>query len=417
MTFAADIIFYILLFVVLYIQVFLLVTLIESRKTGNIAQNNIEDKKRKKYPSVTVIVPCFNEEKSLAGTIFSLLKLEYPKDKLSIFIVDDGSRDGTLGIANKFAKKDKRIKVFHKENGGKYTALNLGLKHAQSEFVGCLDADSYVEKDALVKILAHFDEPRVMAVTPALKVHNPKRILEYVQQTEYIISIFLRKMFGTLQAIPITPGPFSIFRKEIFDIVGDYKHAHNTEDMEIAMRINANHYQIANCHSAYVHTIVPETLGKLYRQRLRWTYGFIRNTMDYRRLLFKREYGHIGMFTLPAGIVSIIAAVYYILYAALHFIQYFIDKFIIIFNIGFELLWPKVDLDWFYVHVNLSLIITLILVLGTIVFIFAGKRLAEERLKPSFSMIYFFALYGLIAPLWITRAVYNAIITGKVMWR
>lgn len=410
----ADVIFYILLFIALYIQVFLLITFIESKKVKNPIQKLY---KRKKYPSVTIIVPCFNEEKSLAGTVFSLLKLEYPKDKLSIFIVDDGSTDGTLSIANKFARSNKRIKVFHKENGGKYTALNLGLRHAQSEFVGCLDADSYVEPDALSKIIEHFIESKIMAVTPALKVHNPRGVLEYIQQTEYTIGIFLRKMFGTLQAIPITPGPFSIFRKKIFDIIGGYKHAHNTEDMEIAMRINANYYKIANCHDAYVHTIVPKTLRALYKQRLRWTYGFIRNTIDYRYLLFRKKYGHIGIFTLPAGIISIAAAIYYIAYIFSNLIRYLTGKIINLNSIGFELLWPKINLDWFYVHVDLSLIIVPTLVVGTVVFLFAGKSLAKERLRPSFSMIYFFALYGLIAPLWITKAVYSAIISGRVVWR
>ena len=175
-------------------------------------------------------------------------------------------------------------------------------------------------------------------------------------------------------------------------MLGGYKHAHNTEDMEIAMRINANHYKIANCHDAYVHTIVPKTLRKLYKQRLRWTYGFIRNTINYRHLFFKKEYGHIGIFTLPAGIASITAALYYVAYAILHFIQYLAGKFISFSSVNFELLWPEVNPDWFYIHINLPLIIMLTLVFGTIIFLFAGKKLAGERLRPSFSMVYFFEL-------------------------
>ena len=111
-------------------------------------------------------------------------------------------------------------------------------------------------------------------------------------------------------ALYVTPGPFSIFRKKVFDDLGNYRHAHNTEDMELAMRMQAHHYKIVNCHKAYVHTIAPYNLHHLYKQRLRWTYGFLKNALDYRFLFFKKKYGNLGLFIMPLATFSIFSAVY-----------------------------------------------------------------------------------------------------------
>ena len=83
-------------------------------------------------------------------------------------------------------------------------------------------------------------------------------------------------MLGFLGGIHVTPGPFSIFRKKVFDELGPFRKAHNTEDQEIALRMQEHGYRIEHCVDAYVYTVSPNTVGKLYRQRLRWVYGFIK---------------------------------------------------------------------------------------------------------------------------------------------
>jgi cellulose synthase/poly-beta-1,6-N-acetylglucosamine synthase-like glycosyltransferase len=249
------------------------------------------------------MVPCWNEAGTLSKTIHSLLNLNYPKDKLKIMIIDDGSTDNTWKVAEKFKNKPQ-VEMYHKENGGKYTALNFGLSKTTTDLVGCLDADSYVDKDALQNIVTYFQDKETMAVTPSVKVWQPKTIIQLIQKVEYGWGIFLRKMLSYMGALYVTPGPFSIFRREVFDVVGGYKHAHQTEDMELAMRLQTNHIKIANAHNAYVYTVAPATLRKLYKQRLRWTYGFLKNVIDYRFVFFKREYGNLGIFVLPVASLS-----------------------------------------------------------------------------------------------------------------
>src|SRR4051812_27410988 len=94
-------IFYILTFLSVYVQVFFLVTFLENRKKILVREGVL---KLSKYPSVTVMVPCWNEEKTIYKTVRSLLALDYPKDKLNIFLIDDGSTDGTHQAIERFSK-------------------------------------------------------------------------------------------------------------------------------------------------------------------------------------------------------------------------------------------------------------------------------------------------------------------------
>ncbi|HXK31708.1 MAG TPA: glycosyltransferase family 2 protein, partial [Candidatus Paceibacterota bacterium] len=119
----------------LYFEVFLLISFFEKRPSKK------SDAVPRRFPTVSIIVPCYNEERTIAATVQSLLALEYPKKKLDIVVVDDGSTDGTRTIAERFAKKYPQVRYFYKENGGKYTALNFGIEVSHGNIVGCLDAD------------------------------------------------------------------------------------------------------------------------------------------------------------------------------------------------------------------------------------------------------------------------------------
>ena len=99
MTSILNVIFYILTFLSVYVQVFFFVTFLENRKKIIIRNGKI---KLTSYPSVTIVVPCWNEEETVAKTVHSLLDLDYPKDKVKIFLINDGSTDDTKNVINKF---------------------------------------------------------------------------------------------------------------------------------------------------------------------------------------------------------------------------------------------------------------------------------------------------------------------------
>lgn len=409
-------IFYIFTFLAVYVEVFFLVTFLERRKD---IVTRLDDRSDRVYPSVTVIVPCWNEEKTVAGTVDSLLALDYPKDKIKIMLVDDGSTDGTWKVLQGFSHVPN-IEIIHKENGGKHTAMNLGIEKTNTEFIGCLDADSFVTPLALKRMIPYFDEPEVMAVSPSIIVNNPRRPMEWAQKIEYQLSVYIKKMLGLMNGIHVTPGPFSIYRIEVFRKLGPYREAHKTEDMEIAYRMHENGMRIEQCHDALVYTKTPATPYALYKQRKRWIYGFINNTIDYRRLVLKSEYGAFALFTIPAGIVSIISAMYLFMFMIYSFGKFIITKFVQFQAVGVQL--PKVTshvatFDWFFVSTHAVFLITILLYAFVFTSLMIGSKMATGKWRPSFAMVWYIAIYSIIAPLWIIAAVFNTITRRETAWR
>ncbi|KKP56549.1 MAG: Glycosyl transferase family 2 [Parcubacteria group bacterium GW2011_GWC1_34_10] len=407
----SEIITHIFLFIALYLEVFFLITYFESRDR----EHKLSILKMpKKWPSVSIIVPAWNEENTILKTIFSLLKINYPKDKLSIIVVDDGSTDNTWKVVQRFAR-NKQVKLLRKENGGKYTALNYALCSIDTELVGCLDADSYVHPEALKRIVAKFEDREMMAVTPSIKIFEPKGILGFIQKGEYIFGIFLKKVFYHLNALYITPGPFSIFRKSVFDKIGHYRHAYNTEDIEIAMRMQRNGLKIGNVHDAFVYTVAPNTIKTLFKQRLRWAYGFLQNAIDHRDMFFKLQYGHLGIIVLPAAGFSFFSTLYF--FGAIVF-DWFSSLIVAIKKIAtIGLSFPKFNFDLFYINTNLIVFVSIIAVVGTIFMIVTARKLAEEKTKFGLDSILFILLYTLIAPFWMLKALYNVAFAKETKWR
>ena len=408
----SNITLYVTFFVALYFEVFMLINFFEKHGALRIEEARVP----KMFPSVTIIVPVFNEEKTVTKTIFSLLKLQYPKDKLNIIIVNDGSTDGTAEAIRRF-RGHKRVKVIKKENGGKYTALNCGIAQAKTELIGCLDADSFVPPDTLTKIVPYFENEKTMAVTPAIKIWEPSRFISHVQSNEYNLGIFMKKCFSLIQAITVTPGPFSIFRKQVFDNLGPFRKAHSTEDLEIAMRMQKNFYQITNAHTAVVYTVGPTTLKKLYRQRVRWIHGFLANTIDYREIFFKRKYSHLGMFTLPMAIASILlffVSTGMVLWNAFLAIQ---KKITEIQSIGWNWHWRGFQFDWFFFNTDSKIFLAAVLFFATIVLILYGRKISEKKVGFSIHTLYFPFVYTFFTVFWLSKGVYNTVLAKETRWR
>jgi len=263
-----------------------------------------------KLYSLTIIIPAYNEEASIAATIESALNIDYPREKLEIIVVNDGSKDKTYEIAKKFeSKQHPYVRVLTKPNGGKGSALNLGISKAKGEIVITMDADTFVNPDAVKEMMKHFYNDRVMAVTPAMMVYKPNKIWQRVQQIEYNLGVFLRKAFSTINAVHVTPGAFSAYRKVFFERYGSYDEHNITEDLEIALRIQSHHYIIENAPKAVVYTIAPSKFRELMIQRKRWYSGMIKNLMKY-YFLFGTRYGILGILVLPLAILTVFSTIF-----------------------------------------------------------------------------------------------------------
>jgi cellulose synthase/poly-beta-1,6-N-acetylglucosamine synthase-like glycosyltransferase len=414
MTSVFDPIFYTLIFLAVYGQVFYFVTFLENRKKIVIRNGEI---KLKYYPSITVTVPCWNEESTVERTVQSLLDLNYPKDKLKIFLVDDGSVDNTWNILKKFTQYPN-IQVFHKENGGKHTAVNLGLENSSTDFFGCLDADSFVDPESLVRIMSYFEkDPEVMAVTPSLLVENPKNIIQNAQKVEYHMGVYLKKMLGFLGAINVTPGPLTIFRKKVFEDLGHYRNGHNTEDMEMAFRMQKNGYKIDHCNDAFVYTNTPVNFRKLFNQRVRWIYGFINNAFDYKSVLLRKKYGNFATFTLPLAVISVSSVVYLTSKMAYSFFNFLYNKFIQFRVVGFNFKIKNFTFDPFFINTQFIIFLAIFLYFLIIFAIIFGRKMSKEKKLFSFNILYFFPVFLIIAPLVLFKGIYNTLVSRKPDWR
>jgi len=403
---------YFCLFIALYFEVFLLMSYLEKKPAGKTKALP------KRYPSVAMIVPCYNEEATLAQTVESLLLLRYPKEKLSIVIVDDGSKDGTQAIGLALAAAHPANVSYHrKENGGKYTALNFGITHSTAEILGCLDADSFVDKDALIEAVKKLEaEPATMAITPAMKVYRPRKMLELMQAVEYTFGIFYKKMFDNLSAVNVLPGPFSLYRREVFEKIGLFRHAHNTEDMEIAFRMHANNLKIVNAHTSFVYTTVPSTVRALIKQRTRWSQGFLQNARDYSYMVGNPRFGNFGTLVLPISLVSFFAGIYMALYTAFHISNYFWGKFADLHATHIPLHVTSDQLSWFYVNTSMMLFVIVFVLIGTLLAIILGRRIADTEITLK-AMVFYFALFGFVAPVWLMRAAWGAALARESKWR
>ena len=408
-------ILYISLFISLFFEVFLLITYLEVREELKIEETNL-GRALKYFPTLTVIVPCFNEEKTAARTIESILNLDYPKDKISIIAVNDGSTDKTLGVLKTF-ENNSQITVLSKENGGKTTALNLALENVNTDLVGCLDADSFVLPDTFKKIVPFFEDEAIMAVTPSIRVHEPQNILQHIQRVEYSWSIFLRRILSSLEAIYVTPGPFSIFRTRVFRELGGYRVAHNTEDLEIALRMQKNRYKIVNSHGAHVYTVTPSKFKPFFKQRVRWSYGLLNNVIDYREMLFNAKYGHVGMFILPLGTVSIFSTIYMIGNVIWNGISRFFDALVKFATVGFDTNFHMPNFDWYFLNTGVVSFLTLTAILFTITIICLALTLVDGKFQIKKEIFYYLFIYPFMVPLWLLKMLFDTVFRRKVSWR
>ena len=423
---AAETLLYTLLFCALYAQVFLLVTFFEMRASrGDEARRRASARPLEARGGVSaapdarvaIIVPCWNEERTLAGTVDSLLALEYPRDKLSVVIVDDGSTDGTSAAAESY-RAHPQVVLLHKKNGGKYTALNLGLEHIgrSADFIGCLDADSFVAPSALREVVRVFEDPSIMAVTSLIRVDEPRTIMERVQSVEYITAGFLREVLGAINALFVTPGPFSIYRREVFEKLGPYRAAHQTEDLEIAMRMHSHGMRIGNTLGALVYTRAPRTFRRLFKQRVRWHYGFLRNAYDYRALFLRSRFGHVALFGIPAAIASIIGSIIFFGYSVYDIARSLTERALEWATVGPRFEFPP-DFSWFFVPTGPKVLLSLVLVATFLFLVWQSRLTTEGRRGFPRHFLYFFVIYGMIAPLWYGRAIFDVLRARSGTWR
>ena len=246
---------------------------------------------------VSVIIPMYNEEKSIVPTIRAILRSSYKY--IEVLVVDDGSTDTSASEVKKRIS-DPRVTLLQTVNKGKWNALNYGLKYAKGKYTICIDADTRVKTSAIRSIIMSFSDKRVGAVAGTIHIGNRKNLITKLQSVEYVLAQGIDKrvqdLFG---AVMVVPGAFGAWRTSALRKVKGFTQHTHSEDFDVTLALIEKGYKVHYSSKAIAYTEAPLTLTQLYIQRFRWNFGNLQVYAKYKNLLFRRKFGLTGMVFLP----------------------------------------------------------------------------------------------------------------------
>ncbi len=295
-------------------------------------------------PPVSILLPAYNEEKTIVESVTSLLFIKYPSYEL--LVVNDGSKDNTLQVlidsfnlvrtdyvyrcsidtedvrSIYISKEYRSLVVIDKKNGGKADALNAGINISRYPYFCAIDADSILGEDALARLIMPFvhDPVRTTAVGGIVKAANGADIekgrllrermtwnpLVIFQTVEYARSFFMGRVgLSVINSLLIISGAFGLFRKEDVLKVDGYKRKSLGEDMLLVVNLHKQKlrerkpYRICFLHDTVCWTEIPSDLKTLKKQRIRWQMGLMESISENRDMFLNPRYGAVGLFSLP----------------------------------------------------------------------------------------------------------------------
>ncbi len=409
-----DILLWITYIISLYFSIFLFLVYVEQNPKVDPRANSQRNTSLKNtlnntfnishHPFISILVPAYNEQSTIVKTLESIYNINYPKDKIEVLVINDGSTDQTKEKITQYIQDKPYFHLISHSNRGKAASLNIALTHATGEFFACLDADSFVEPLTLKKMLTIYEQendPQLAIITPAMKVHEPKNILQKVQWLEYLVIILIGRITSQLDSLYVAPGPFSLYNTKIIKQLGGFDEKNITEDQEIAYRIQSHQYRIKQCPNGYVYTTAPSKLKQFYRQRRRWYLGSILCVHQYRNLIANRKYGDFGMMQMVKNAAGYLLAITGIAIAITFIIQPWVENikelFLINFNIAPYLATFKIKitfLTFLLTDFRKGFIILSLTILGIYFFYVAHKNANEKINKFGWvPLIPYFAFY------------------------
>ena len=294
-------------------------------------------------PPISIIVPAYNEQDGIVASVRALLQVHYAA--FEVIVVNDGSKDGTLErLAEAFdlrpfpqsyaqaiptnrvrgvyySAAHSNVRVIDKDNGGKSDAINAGINLSALPLFCCVDADSILERDALLCIVQPFvNDERCVAVGGVIRLLNgctvedghivrrdlPRHWLALFQVVEYLRGILLARVgWSAVNGLLIISGAFGLFRKTAVAQVGGYATGAIGEDMDLTMRLHLHYaksgepYRIAFVPDPVCWTEAPESLKVLRAQRQRWQRGLSESLWANRALFGARGSGAAGWLAYP----------------------------------------------------------------------------------------------------------------------
>ena len=324
---------------------------------------------------VTVVVPAYNERECIEATVRSVAASTHP---VEIIVVDDGSTDGTADLVE--ALHLSNLRLIRQENAGKAAALNAGIAAARYDIVVLIDGDTVFEPGTVAELVEPFADPAVGSVAGNARVANRSGLLSRLQNIEYVVGFNVdRRVQDSWHVITTVPGAVGAFRIDALREVGGISADTLAEDTDVAIALGRTGWRVVYQPTARAWTEAPATLGQLWRQRYRWSYGIMQSLWKHRHAVVERgASGHVGR--VGMGLTAL-------------------------FQIVLPLLAPLVDIYLVYGLVFLDPVVTAVtwggvlfvqLVLGAVAFRLEGERLRALWLLPAQQLVYRQLMYAVL---------------------
>lgn len=295
-------------------------------------------------PPVSILIPGYNEEKVVVDSVAAALELDFPE--LEVIFINDGSKDRTVRVLEDTfdcartdmpyraaiptervrrilrSRKDPRLIVIDKENGGKADALNAGINVAKYRYICNTDADTVFEKDALLRIIRPVleDPRRLVAVGGQVRIGNgfkivngeiiernmPRTLLPTLQLVEYLRTFLGNRVgWSQINAMLLISGAFGLWRRDILVSVGGFSRRTTGEDLELTMRLHrvlrkrGEDYKIVSLPDPVCWTEAPSDIPSFMRQRNRWHRVLLESFSEHREMMLNPGFGLVGMLAMP----------------------------------------------------------------------------------------------------------------------
>ena len=249
-------------------------------------------------PLVSVLIPCFNEDKVIVASVARILASNWKK--LEVLVLDDGSSDQTSAVVQAAYGATPGVTLMTFENGGKARALNRGLAVARGEIIVALDADTLFPPDTIGELARWFDDPTVGAVAGNAIVGNRHNLITTWQALEYVTAQNLeRRALAALGAVTVVPGAVGAWRRSALEALGGYPSETLAEDQDLTLAVQRAGWRVEFDPEARAYTEAPDTVGGLLKQRFRWSFGTLQCLWKHRGGLFDRKHPILGFVALP----------------------------------------------------------------------------------------------------------------------
>jgi len=235
---------------------------------------------KKFFPEIAVLIPTYNEEKNIVSCLEAVFASDYPADKMSVYVVDDGSTDDTIALAKRYS-----ITLLTQKHKGKTVALNYGVSKSKAPIIVTIDCDTFITPSFIREIVLPFQDPLVGATSGAVCVQNTESIMGRFQNIEYHYNNLIRQSFSSVFSTGVWFfGCLACYRRTILEEVGHFKTDTMCEDMDIALEIKKAGYKTINTPAAIGYTVVPVSFVALFWQRSRWWVGGLQSLIKHKTM-------------------------------------------------------------------------------------------------------------------------------------